>query len=63
MEDIGFLIENREGQDLMLSLKELNAIPALSKKPKNYIKSIRTLPEKKLRLGINNCLFITGRGH
>ena len=62
MEDIGFLIENREGQDLMLSLKELNAIPALSKKPKNYIKSIRTLPEKKLRLGINNCLFYNKKG-
>ena len=60
--DSGFSIEKKEGSDLFLTLEMLHSIYSLSKKPKKYIRSIRSLSEKQMRLGITNCLFHNRKG-
>lgn len=50
----GFSIQEREGQNLVFTLKELSATPILTKKSKDYVKSIKDVSEKELKNGINS---------
>ena len=52
----GFSIQEREGQNLVFTLKELSATPILTKKSKDYVKSIKDVSEKELKNGINSFL-------
>ena len=52
----GFSIQEREGQNLVFTLKELSAIPILTKKSKDYVKSIKDVSKKELKNGINSFL-------
>mgnify|MGYP007070009016 FL=1 len=62
LKDTGFSIEKREGCDIVLTLSELGDISVLSKKPKKYVKSIRSLSKKQFMRGINSCLFANRKG-
>ena len=52
----GFSIQEREGQNLVFTLKDLSAVPILTKKSKDYVKSIKDVSEKELKNGINSFL-------
>ena len=58
----GFLMESREGTGILLTLEELRSISVLSKKPKGYIQSVKSLSNKQLRLAFNSCLFRNRKG-
>jgi len=55
----GFSIQKREGQNLVFTLKELSAVPILTKKSKDYVKSIKDVSEKELK-NADACVACTG---
>ena len=60
--DQGFSVEEREGTDLYVSLKELSSHAIASGKVPDYVMGIGELLVRQYRRGIMNCLFNNRKG-